>query len=82
MVKLEVISHTDSQGDDASNLVLSPKRAFEVMAYLVQKGIDKNNITSIGMGESQIINRCGNGIECSDKEHEYNSRTEFKFIKD
>lgn len=81
-VKLEIISHTDAQGDDASNLVLSQKRAFEVMVYLVQKGIDKNNITALGKGESQILNRCSNSVECSDKEHEYNRRTEFKFIKD
>lgn len=81
-VKLEMISHTDSQGDDASNMILSQKRAFEVMTYLIQKGINKNNINAIGKGESEILNRCLNGVECSDKEHEYNRRTEFKFIKD
>lgn len=81
-VKLEIISHTDSQGDDASNLVLSQKRSFAVMTYLVQKGINKNLINAIGKGEGEIRNRCGNSVECSDTEHEFNRRTEFKFIKD
>lgn len=80
-VNLEVISHTDSRGDDASNLSLSQKRSNSVVEYLINKGIDKNLLKAIGKGESAIINRCFNGIECSDKEHEFNRRTEFNFIK-
>ncbi len=80
-VRLEVISHTDSQGDDASNLKLSENRSNAVIAYLVSKGIDKARLRAIGRGESEIRNRCTNGVACSDKEHEYNRRTEFRFIK-
>lgn len=81
-VKLELISHTDSRGDDASNLALSQKRSNAGIEYLVSKGIDKNRLKAIGKGESMIKNRCINGIECSDKEHEFNRRTEFNFTKD
>lgn len=80
-IKLEIISHTDSQGDDASNLVLSEKRANAVADYLVKNGIVKNRILAIGKGETQIRNRCYNAIPCSNKEHGYNRRTEFKFSK-
>jgi outer membrane protein OmpA-like peptidoglycan-associated protein len=80
-VKLEVVSHTDAQGDDASNLRLSENRSTAVIFYLVNKGIDKNRLKGIGKGESEIRNRCANGVPCSDKEQEYNRRTEFKFIK-
>lgn len=80
-VVLNVISHTDSQGDDASNLKLSENRSNSVIDYLVNKGIDKSRLKGIGMGEKEIRNRCLNGVSCSDKEHEYNRRTEFKFIK-
>lgn len=80
-VRLEVISHTDAQGDDASNLKLSENRSASVIDYLVSKGIDKNRLKAIGKGETQIRNRCGNGVSCSDKEQEYNRRTEFRFIK-
>lgn len=80
-VILEVISHTDSQGDDASNLKLSQNRSNAVIDYLVAKGISKTRLKGIGKGETEIRNRCGNGVNCSDKEHEYNRRTEFKFIK-
>ncbi len=80
-VKLEVISHTDARGDDASNLTLSQKRSNAVIDYLSSKGLDKTRLKAIGMGESAIKNRCLNGVDCSDKEHEFNRRTEFNFIK-
>ena len=79
--KLEIYSHTDSRGDDAANLELSIKRANAVLDYLASKGIDRKRLTAKGMGETTIINRCGNGVSCSEKEHELNRRTEFKFIK-
>ncbi len=79
--KLEIISHTDSQGDDADNLKLSESRSNAVIDYFVSKGISRNLLKGIGKGESEIRNRCTNGVECSDKEHEYNRRTEFRFIK-
>ena len=76
-----VTSHTDSQGDDAANLKLSVKRAEAVINYLSGKGIDKKLLKSEGKGETQIRNRCTNSVSCSDKEHEYNRRTEFTFTK-
>jgi len=80
-VNLEVISHTDSRGDDAGNLTLSQKRSNAVLDYLSSKGIDKTRIKALGKGESAIKNRCLNGVDCSDKEHEFNRRTEFNFTK-
>ena len=78
---LEVISHTDSKGDDISNLKLSLKRSEEVKKYLNSKEIELNRVSATGKGEQEIRNRCLNNIDCSDIEHEYNRRTEFKFIK-
>lgn len=79
--KLKIVSHTDSQGDDESNLNLSLKRSETVVKYLTSIGISAERLSAEGKGETQIRNRCVNGIECSDKEHEYNRRTEFKFSK-
>ena len=80
-IKVEVISHTDSQGEDNANLALSLKRATAVTDYLTKNGIDKSRVKAIGNGETAIRNRCRNGVDCSDLEHEYNRRTEFNFIK-
>jgi outer membrane protein OmpA-like peptidoglycan-associated protein len=85
---LEISSHTDSKGDDASNMQLSEKRALAVVNYIisnsiniVSNGIDKKRVSGKGYGETKILNRCKNGIECNENEHKENRRTEFKFIK-
>ncbi|NNK80136.1 MAG: OmpA family protein [Flavobacteriales bacterium] len=80
-ISIELHSHTDSQGNDSYNMELSEKRAKSAKAYLVQKGIDIGRIGSKGFGESRIINRCKNDVECSDEEHEENRRTEFIVTK-
>ena len=79
--KLLVISHTDAQGDDDKNLKLSLKRSETVILYLSSVGINMDRLKADGKGELEIRNRCINGVDCSDKEHEYNRRTEFKFSK-
>lgn len=80
-VKLEITSHTDAMGDDNSNKALSEKRAKAVVDYLISNGVSADRLKSFGKGETQIRNRCKNGVNCSDTEHEYNRRTEFKFIR-
>ncbi|MGQ0829814.1 MAG: OmpA family protein [Bacteroidota bacterium] len=80
-LKISILSHTDSQGEDAYNLTLSNKRAQSILEYLVSKGIRKKKITAVGLGETKIMNRCINNIDCSEFEHQLNRRTEFKFSK-
>ncbi len=53
--RIEVGGHTDSQGDDASNLELSVRRSQATRDYLVVKGIEGNRLDPIGFGESKPI---------------------------
>ncbi|WP_316803144.1 OmpA family protein [Pedobacter nototheniae] len=78
---IELGSHTDSRGKDSYNLTLSQKRAESAVNYIISKGIDKNRITAKGYGETQLLNRCSNGVECTESEHQLNRRTEFKIVK-
>jgi outer membrane protein OmpA-like peptidoglycan-associated protein/tetratricopeptide (TPR) repeat protein len=79
-LKFELGSHTDAQGDDEYNQKLSQDRADKVVAYLIEKGISPDRLLSKGYGETQIINRCKNGVQCSDEEHQQNRRTTFKVL--
>lgn len=81
VLKLSISSHTDANGDDVYNMGLSERRAKKVMEYLVGKGIGQERIKAKGYGEMMIKNRCKNGVDCSELEHELNRRTEFKFTK-
>lgn len=80
-LKLEIISHTDAKGDDKMNLLLSQKRAQAVVDYIIAQGIGQERLKSSGKGETMIRNRCENKIDCTEKEHAYNRRTEFNFSK-
>ncbi|MBU2047319.1 MAG: OmpA family protein, partial [Bacteroidetes bacterium] len=75
---IEIASHSDSRGSDASNLVLSQARAQEVVNYMQRNGINKNRLIPKGYGETMLINGCANGVNCKDAQHEQNRRTEFK----
>jgi outer membrane protein OmpA-like peptidoglycan-associated protein/tetratricopeptide (TPR) repeat protein len=77
-VTVEIGSHTDSRGNDAYNMRLSQARAQSVVDYLVQNGISAALLTAKGYGESQLVNKCVNGVKCSEEEHQANRRTTFK----
>lgn len=74
-------SHTDSRGTDGFNLDLSKKRAVKAVEYIMSKGIENSRISGEGFGETKLVNKCANGVECSDEEHAKNRRTEFTIYK-
>ncbi len=80
-MKLELASHTDSRGGNGYNLDLSKRRSASVLKYLKSKGIDGNRLVPRGYGESQLRNRCTSGVACSEREHQYNRRTEVKILE-
>ena len=79
---IEAGSHTDSRGRDSYNQKLSERRAKATVDYIVSKGIDASRITYEGYGETQLVNECSNGKECSEEEHQLNRRTEFKIANE
>lgn len=76
-IKIELRSHTDANGDESFNDVLSRKRADRATLFLVSKGISRNRITAVGVGEREPLVNC---VECSDEENALNRRTEIKLL--
>ncbi len=55
-VKIKVVGHTDSDGDDALNLDLSKRRAAAVKRFLEKEfGIATDRVQTDGMGEQQPV---------------------------
>ena len=77
-INVELGSHTDSRASSKYNLALSQKRADAAVKYLIANGIDSRRLTCKGYGESMLINKCADGVTCSEAEHQANRRTEFK----
>ncbi|AKD53599.1 OmpA family protein [Spirosoma radiotolerans] len=78
---IEIRSHTDSRGEAEHNKALSLQRAKAVANYLVSKGISRRRMSTLGMGESQLVNNCTDGVICTDAEHQRNRRTEFRVVE-
>ena len=54
-LKIRIDGHTDSDGEEGANQILSQKRAESVKNYLISQGIDANRIAAKGYGESNPI---------------------------
>ena len=60
-LKVQVVGHTDSDGDDASNMDLSKRRAASVKTALVNEfKIDAGRMETDGKGETQPIDKNDN----------------------
>ena len=79
--RVEIISHTDCAGDAKANTDLSIKRATAISNYLVSKGIVKPRLKATGKGETEPLNKCKDGVTCSEAENEVNRRTVLKFYQ-
>ncbi len=77
LLKIELGSHTDSQGTDIYNIRLSQKRAESAINYIVSKNIARDRLTAKGYGETELIIQNAK----NDKEHQVNRRTEFKVLE-
>jgi len=79
-IRIELSSHTDSRASAEYNMSLSQRRAQAAVNYLISKGIDKNRMAAVGYGETKLLNKCADGVPCTEEEHQQNRRTEFKVL--
>lgn len=75
--KIEVQGHTDSDGDEYFNLELSTQRAISVKQYLIDQGVNPENITARGFGENHPID-----LSESRKAKARNRRIEFVVVEE
>ena len=80
-VNLEMKSHTDSRGPASYNMKLSEKRGKSVLDYLTAKGISASRINAQAFGETQPVNKCKDGVKCTEAEYALNRRTETLIIE-
>lgn len=81
-VKIELAGHTDANGKEEYNLVLSQKRAESCVKYLIDKGVNPAQLVPKGYGESKPIapNTNDDGTD-NPAGRAKNRRTEFKVLE-
>ena len=80
-MEIDLTAHTDTRGDAKLNLELTEERAKNAKTYLLFKGIDAGRVNALGKGESEPLNRCAEGVDCSEEEHRQNNRLEIRIRK-
>jgi outer membrane protein OmpA-like peptidoglycan-associated protein len=75
-IRIEIAGHTDNNGSELANQLLSENRAKSVKSYLVKNGIDKLRINCVGYGEKQPI-----ANNNSKQGREKNRRIEIRILK-
>jgi len=76
-MKLDIRSHTDSRASHQYNEGLSDRRAKSTIQWLIKNGIKADRLTGKGYGETQLVNKCSDGVPCTEEEHQMNRRSEF-----
>jgi peptidoglycan-associated lipoprotein len=79
-LKIELRGYTSCRGSDLYNKLLSERRAETVKKILGFNHSISDRITIKGYGESYPVNRCVDGVKCTDEEHSQNDRVEFKIL--
>jgi outer membrane protein OmpA-like peptidoglycan-associated protein/tetratricopeptide (TPR) repeat protein len=76
-MKIDIRSHADCRASFKYNENLSQKRATSTKEWLIQHGISPDRLASKGYGEEQLVNKCSDGVKCTEEEHQQNRRSEF-----
>lgn len=74
-VKIQITGHTDNVGKPSENLALSNNRAKAVVAYLINKGVHPQRLSSKGFGETQPV-----ADNKTEEGRARNRRTEMKVV--
>lgn len=78
-VKIEIIGHTDSNGEEAYNQALSENRAKRVMNFLQEEGLDTSRMSFLGKGElAPIAPNSDNMGNDNPEGRQLNRRVEFR----
>ena len=74
-LRISLEGHTDSEGSDRGNQLLSERRAASVQAYLVDAGISSDRLEARGYGQSRPI-----ADNSSEEGRQQNRRTELRIL--
>lgn len=81
LMKIDIRSHTDSRASHKYNDQLSDRRAKSTREWLISQGISSSRLGAKGYGERELENKCSDGVNCTEEQHQQNRRSEFIIIE-
>jgi peptidoglycan-associated lipoprotein len=82
-LNITISGFSDARGQEKYNTQLSLNRAQTVKQYILKKGLGRDRIKSVeGLGETSLLNDCGDGTECEEAEHQRNRRVQVQVLNE
>ena len=81
-LKIALSTHADSRGTNAYNRAIAKRRLERAKRYLYSKNVRKFQISGKAYGETKIVNKCIEGVTCSEADHQKNRRVNYSFFRD
>ncbi len=79
---IEISAYCDARGSASYNRMLSQRRAIAALNYLRQKGFNVKLVRKTDwFGEKNPVNRCADGVACTEEEYRMNRRVEIKCVE-
>ncbi|MFD2162938.1 OmpA family protein [Paradesertivirga mongoliensis] len=79
-ISIITASHCDSRASAGYNKALSLRRGEATKSYLVSRGVRPGRVKIEYYGKSRLVNRCFDGVNCSEEDQQLNRRTEFDVV--
>lgn len=77
-LKVEVGYHTDSRTKPSTYAQdYGAMRTAAIVNYLIKKGVPQERLTGKNYGKTRLMNKCKDGVKCTEDEHAVNRRVEF-----
>jgi outer membrane protein OmpA-like peptidoglycan-associated protein/tetratricopeptide (TPR) repeat protein len=78
-INIMVNGYCDWRGSYPYNLALSQRRSESTIDYLAKKGVNRERMKPKGYGKTHFLNRCVDGVVCSEFEQQENRRVEILY---
>jgi OOP family OmpA-OmpF porin len=75
VAQIQITGHTDSEGDENTNLKLSRDRASQIRSLLTARGINKDLVNALGVGTKEPVRP-----EITPQDKQYNRSVSFKIV--
>jgi OOP family OmpA-OmpF porin len=75
VAQIQIIGHTDREGDENTNLKLSRDRASQIRSLLAARGINKDLVNALGVGTKEPVRP-----EITPQDKQYNRSVSFKIV--
>lgn len=81
-LRIDLSTHADTRGTNAYNMYIAKRRLERVKRYLYSKNVRKFQISGKAYGETKIVNKCLEGVICSESDHKQNRRVNYNLFRD